>query len=80
MDFGYGATYHVCPKRKWFASFEKLNEGLVSLGDGHTCLIEGIGTVHIKLFDELIRELKDVKYIPYLMKNLISLELRRHKA
>jgi len=23
------ATYHVCPKRDWFASFEKLDGGLV---------------------------------------------------
>jgi len=22
-----GATYHVCPKRDWFASFEKLDGG-----------------------------------------------------
>ena len=22
------ATYHVCPKREWFASFEKLDGGL----------------------------------------------------
>ena len=25
-------------------------------GDGHTCHIEGIGTIHIKLSDRVIRE------------------------
>ena len=30
--------------------------------DGHTCQIEGIGRVRIILFDEMIRELKDVRY------------------
>jgi len=54
-----------------FASFEKLDRGLVSLKNGHTCQIEGICTVHIKLFDEMVRELKDVRYIPQLKKNLI---------
>jgi len=67
-----GATYHVCPKQKLFASFEKLDECLVSLGDGHICQIEGICTVSIKLFDGMIRELKDVRYVPQLKKNLIS--------
>ena len=73
MDFGYGATYHVCPKKEWFASFEKLDEDLVSLRDGHTCQIEEIGTIRIKLFDRMIRELKDVRYVPQLNKNLISI-------
>jgi len=61
----------VCPKQEWFASFEKLDGGLVSFGNGHTCQIEGIGTVRIKLFDEMIRELKDVRYVPQLNKNLV---------
>ena len=49
-----GATYHVHPKREWFASFENLDRGLVSLGDGHAYQIERIGTVCIKLFDGMI--------------------------
>jgi len=44
---------------------------LVSFGDGHTCYIEGIDTVSIKIFDEMVRELKDVRYACQL-KNLIS--------
>ena len=35
-------------------------------------LVEWIGAVHIKLFDEMIRELKDVRYVSQLHKNLIS--------
>jgi len=44
----------------------------VTFGDGHTCQIEGICIVHIKLFDEMIRKLNDVRYVPQLKKNLIS--------
>ena len=40
--------------------------------NGHACHIEGIGTVCIKLFNGLVRELKDVRYVPKLKKNLIS--------
>ena len=54
------ATYHVCPKREWFARFEKLD---VSFGDGHTCHIEEI-TIRIKMFDGTMRELQEVRYVP----------------
>ena len=37
-----------------------------------TCQIERIGTVRIKLFGGMIREMKDVRYVLQLNKNLIS--------
>ena len=52
--------------------FGKLDGGLLSFGDEHTCQIEWIGAVHIKLFDGMIMELKDMRYVPQLQKNLIS--------
>ena len=33
--------------------------------------MKGIGTVLIKMFDEMVRELKKVRYVPQLKKNLI---------
>ena len=36
-----GATYHICPRRKMFTSFGKLDGGVGSFGDGHTCSVEG---------------------------------------
>ena len=64
------ATYHVCPTREWFASFKKLDGGLVSFGDGLTCHIEGIRTILIKIFDGTVRKLY-VRYVPQLKKNII---------
>ena len=61
-----GANYHVYRKPEWFAGFEKLDGGLVMFGDDHTCQNEGIGIIRIKLFDEMIRELKNVMYVPQL--------------
>ena len=68
-----GATYHVCTKQEWFVSLKNQMEALCrSMTDTHaSCQIEGIRTVHIKLFDGMVRELKDVRYVPKL-KNLIS--------
>jgi len=45
---------------------------LLSWGDDHPCNVKGIDTVCIKMFDEIVRELKKVRYVPQLKKNLIS--------
>jgi len=42
------------------------------MGDDHTYIMDGVGAVLIKMFDGMIRELKDVRYIPKVKKNIIS--------
>ena len=44
------------------------------MGDDRSCNMEGIGTVQIKMFDGMIRELKDVRYIPQLKRNFIFVD------
>ena len=68
-----GATYHVCPKRDWFSTFEKLYGCFVIMGDDHPCRMEGLGTVLFKMFDGMVRELIDVRYVPQLKRNFISI-------
>ena len=34
--------------------------------------MKGMDTVRIKMFDVIVRELKDVRYVPQLKRNLIS--------
>ena len=61
MDMGF--TYYIYPRRELFSSFEELDGGLMSMRDGHSfLLVEGI--VHIKMYDETLRELKEMRYIP----------------
>jgi len=43
------------------------------MGDDHPCNIEVIGTVCIKMCDGIVRELKEVRYVPQLKRNLISI-------
>jgi len=56
-----GVTYHVCPNRDWFCIFEKLDGSFAITGDDHPCKVEEIGTVRIKMFDGMVRELKEVR-------------------
>ena len=42
------------------------------MGDDHPCNIKGMGTVRIKMDDGIVRELKEVRYVPQLKRNLIS--------
>jgi len=65
-------TYHVCPNRDWLSSFEKLDGCLKVMGDDHPCNMEGIDIVRIKIFDGIVQKLKEVRYVPQLKKNLIS--------
>ena len=41
------------------------------MGDDHPCHMERICTVLVKMFDGMVQELKDVRYVPQLKKNLI---------
>ena len=44
------------------------------MGNDHPCNIEGMGTVRIKKEDGIVRELKEVRYVPQLKSNLISVD------
>ena len=52
------------------------------MGNNASCKVAGIRIVHIKMFDGVVRTLDDVKHVPGLKRNLISLsthEARGHK-
>lgn len=68
-----GCTYHMCPNRDWFSTYEPVSQGVVLMGNNASCKVAGIGTVKIRMFDGVVRTLSDVRHIPDLKKNLISL-------
>ena len=43
------------------------------MGDDRPCNMEGIRTIKIKMLDGMVRELKKVRYVPQLKRNLISI-------
>jgi hypothetical protein len=45
----------------------------VFMGNGIPCKTVGVGIIRIKMFDGIVRELMDVRYVPNLKSNLSSL-------
>jgi len=68
----------VCLNMDWFSSFEKLDGCFAIMGDDHPCKVEGISTVHIKMFDGMVHELKEVRYVPQVKKILSLLVPWKH--
>ena len=71
LDSSY--SYHICPNRDWFTSYQTINGGSVLMRNNTSCKIAGIGTVKIKSYDGTMKTLSNVPYIPGSKKNLISL-------
>ena len=46
-----GASHHICPHKDWFASYQTVNDGMVLLGDNHSCKTIGVGSVKFKIVD-----------------------------
>ena len=66
-------SYLSCvPEQGLFSRFEKLDGCFTIMGDDHPCNVEGMGTVRIKMDNEIVRELKEMRYVPQLKRNLIS--------
>jgi len=55
-----GCTYHMCPHRDWFDSYEPVDIGIVLMGNDIECKVAGIGTVQIKTHDGVVRTLSKV--------------------
>ena len=66
-------SYHMTPKKDWFDTYKPYNGGMVQMGNDATCLVIGIGSMKIKMFDGVVRVLSIVRNVPDLRKILISL-------
>jgi hypothetical protein len=68
-----GCSYHMCPNKDYFESLELKHGGLVLLGDDQPCIVQGIGTVRLRMYNNQDFLLKQVRYVSELRRNLISL-------
>ena len=66
-------SFHMCFRKEWFFNFTELDGGVVYLADNQPCKIAGISSISLKNHDGSTRVLTDVRCIPKLEKNLISL-------
>ena len=63
----------MCFRKEWFFNFTELDGGFIYLADIQPCKIVEIGSISLKNHDGSTRVLTDVRYIPKLEKNPISL-------
>ena len=70
-----GCSYHSSPRKDYFETLELKPARVVLLGDNYPCKVQGIGTVRLKMFDNREYLLKNVRYIPELKRNLISINM-----
>ncbi|KAG8499112.1 hypothetical protein CXB51_005523 [Gossypium anomalum] len=68
-----GCTFHMSPNQAWFTTYETVSEDVVLMGNNASCKIVGVGTIKVKMFDEIVKTLSDVRHVPELKRNLISL-------
>ena len=64
----------MTPHRDWFDTYKSVNCGFVLMSNDATCKVVGIGTIKIKMFDNVVRTLREVRHVLEVKKNLISLE------
>ncbi|KAL8497416.1 hypothetical protein ACS0TY_020925 [Phlomoides rotata] len=68
-----GCSFHMCPNRSWFSNFKQEELGSVLLGNDQVCPVKGIRNIRIKTHNGSCKVLADVRFIPNLKRNLISL-------
>jgi hypothetical protein len=68
-----GASHHTCSHKNWFISYQSVDEGVVFMGNSIPCKTVGVGSIRIRMFDGIVRELTNVRYVPEIKSNLISL-------
>lgn len=53
--------------------YQNIDGGKVLMVNNMTCMITIIGNIKIKIFDRVVKELKQVRHAPNLKKNIVSL-------
>ena len=70
-----GASYHICPCREWFITYEQVTGGNISMANSVVCRVAGIGSIQIRTHNSKFYTLHNVRHVPHMTKNLISLSL-----
>ena len=63
----------MTPHKNWLDTYKSVNCGSIRMGNDATCTIIGMRTIKIKMSDGVVRTLEEVRHIPEVKKNLISL-------
>ena len=63
----------MMPKSDWFTTYRSISGGEVLMGNNMICKVLGTGIVRIKMYDGVVRTLSNVRHMPDLRKNILSL-------
>ena len=68
-----GCTHHMTCRRDWFTDFKEIQSSKILLGDFHTVETLRVGTVKINARGGIVKMMQNVRYVPPLRRNLISI-------
>ena len=68
-------TYHMCPNKKLFFTYQPYDSGKILMGNNAFCKVTGIGSIRLKMHDGIVGELINVRHVLKLKRNLISLSM-----
>ncbi|KAH9660266.1 hypothetical protein KPL70_024153 [Citrus sinensis] len=68
-----GCTFHMCHVKTYFTEYQEIDGGRIMMGNNSICRIIGIGNVSLRLHDGSTRVINQVRHVPDLKGNLISL-------
>ena len=74
-----GCSIHMCPNAEFFEELDEA-KGSVVLGNNQVCSIKGIGTIRFRMNDGSTKILSEVRFIPGVKRNLISLGVLERKG
>lgn len=68
-----GCSFHMTPRRDWFITLDETCTGKVRMANDTYSEVRGVGSIRIKNEDNSTVLLTNVRYVPGMSKNLISL-------
>ena len=73
-------SYHLCPHRSCFVTYEKKYGVNVMMGNNSPCKTIGIDSIQIKMHDGIVRTLTNVCQVLKLKKNLVFVDAMDSKG
>ena len=70
----------MTPRRNLFFKYKSIDGGSIRMGNNMTCSMVGIGSIKFKMWDGTIKILAEVRHIPDLKRNLVSLGMLDKKG
>ena len=70
-----GCLFHMYPHIEYFDTYKACDASTIRMGDDSVSKVIGIGTVKVKMYDGAMRTLMNVRHVPKLRRELISLEM-----